>query len=78
MQSPAGATLQYTFDEALHDILADGARTAASLGFGYRRLWATLVDATGGQALPTRPVHGNLGTTRWRPTSPRSSTSRTR
>ncbi|MDX6367659.1 MAG: geranylgeranyl diphosphate synthase, type [Nocardioidaceae bacterium] len=49
MQTPASATLPYTFDEALHDILADGARTAASLGFGYRRLWATLVDATGGK-----------------------------
>jgi geranylgeranyl diphosphate synthase type II len=49
MQSQASVAPPYTFDEALQDILAAGARSASSLGFGYRRLWATLVDATGGK-----------------------------
>jgi geranylgeranyl diphosphate synthase type II len=35
-------------EQALQDILAEGSRASASLGFGYRRLWATLADATEG------------------------------
>jgi geranylgeranyl diphosphate synthase type II len=35
-------------EQALQDILAEGSRASASLGFGYRRLWATLADATQG------------------------------
>jgi geranylgeranyl diphosphate synthase type II len=49
MQNPATSALSYGYDDALEDILGRGARTAAALGFGYRRLWATLVDATGGK-----------------------------
>jgi geranylgeranyl diphosphate synthase type II len=35
-------------EEALQHIFADGSRTSAALGFGYRRLWGTLADATDG------------------------------
>jgi geranylgeranyl diphosphate synthase, type II len=44
-----GGVTPYSFEDALEEILGAGSRTASSLGFGYRRLWATLVAATGGK-----------------------------
>jgi hypothetical protein len=38
----------HSSEEALQHIFADGSRTSAALGFGYRRLWGTLADATDG------------------------------
>jgi geranylgeranyl diphosphate synthase, type II len=43
-----GVTRLATADAALQDILGEASATSASLGFGYRRLWGTLTDATDG------------------------------
>jgi geranylgeranyl diphosphate synthase, type II len=37
-----------TVEGALQDIIGDASATSASMGFGYRRLWSTLADATEG------------------------------
>jgi geranylgeranyl diphosphate synthase type II len=44
----APVTRLVTVDGALGDVLREGSATSASMGFGYRRLWGSLADATDG------------------------------
>ncbi len=37
-----------TVDGAINEVLDEGSATSASMGFGYRRLWGSLADATDG------------------------------
>ena len=46
--SPDSVRHLFTADRALLDILSEASATSALMGFGYRRLWGTLVEATDG------------------------------